>query len=89
MHTITTAAFENIQIQMISKIKIRRKYEPYTKELPSDSMVLKVCCGNNDTYYTSTVDNIEEMYIKIFWAKMAKMNKISNLYVNYNMEIEG
>ena len=47
IYTLTVDRFQNTPIMSISKIKVRRVYLPYTKELPADSMVLKVCSGPN------------------------------------------
>ena len=74
----------------ISKIKVRRFYLPYTKELPADSMVLKVCSGTTENYFTSTMANIEEFFLKITWAKMSLSNRYSDLYGGiHNSQVSG
>ena len=64
----------------ITKVKVRKTYLPYTKELPVDSMVLKVCSGPSESFFTSTIANVEEFFLKIAWAKMALSNRYSDLY---------
>lgn len=54
-YQVNVQSFSNIPLATITKLKVRRKYEPHSKELPADSMIMKVCCGSRENYYTATI----------------------------------
>lgn len=89
MFQVNVNSFSNIPLATITKLKVRRRLDPHSKSLPSDSMIMKVSCGAQDSFYTATMDYIEEFTMKIMWAKMAKTNRYSDLYAPFSGQIEG
>ena len=89
MFQVDVNSFSTIPLSTITKLKVRRRLDPHSKNLPSDSMIMKVSCGAHDTFYTATMDYIEDFTMKIMWAKIAKINRYSDLYAPFNGQIEG